>query len=134
LLLRIAKKPELRSELANALDGSCSGLQPKPAVEVIIVAMKPLSEKTYVDQALKNGKGITWLDDCSLGTEQRTSKGAGVSQQRYSDSRAGRTDGRGKNLEVTVKGRFPAHLLVSEDVVNDGQITKGHRIDPALLF
>ena len=25
--------------------------------------MKPLSEKTYVDQALKNGKGITWLDD-----------------------------------------------------------------------
>ena len=48
---------------AEALDGSYGGFQPKPAVEVIIVAMKPLSEKTFVDQALKNGKGITWLDD-----------------------------------------------------------------------
>lgn len=38
---------------AKALDGSYGGFQPKPAVEVIIVAMKPLSEKTYVDQALK---------------------------------------------------------------------------------
>ena len=25
--------------------------------------MKPLSEKSYVDQAMKNGKGVTWLDD-----------------------------------------------------------------------
>lgn len=38
---------------AKALDGSYGGFQPKPAVEVVIVAMKPLSEKTYVDQALK---------------------------------------------------------------------------------
>jgi hypothetical protein len=51
---------------AKALDGSYGGFQPKPAVEVIIVAMKPLSEKTYVDQALKNGKGITWLDECRI--------------------------------------------------------------------
>jgi hypothetical protein len=36
---------------AKSLDGSYAGFQPKPAVEVIIVAMKPLSEKTYVDQA-----------------------------------------------------------------------------------
>ncbi|GAH92657.1 unnamed protein product, partial [marine sediment metagenome] len=27
------------------------------------MAMKPLSEKTYVDQALKNKKGITWLNE-----------------------------------------------------------------------
>lgn len=37
----------------SPLEGSYGGFQPKPAVEVIIVAMKPLSEKTYVDQALK---------------------------------------------------------------------------------
>ncbi|KKL13140.1 hypothetical protein LCGC14_2528710, partial [marine sediment metagenome] len=48
---------------AKVLDGSYGGFQPKPAVEVIIVAMKPLSEKTFVDQALKNRKGITWLDN-----------------------------------------------------------------------
>jgi len=34
---------------AKVLDGSYGGFQPKPAVEVIIVAMKPLSEKTFVD-------------------------------------------------------------------------------------
>lgn len=53
---------------AKALDGSYAGFQPKPAVEVIIVAMKPLSEKTYVDQALENGKGITWFDSKTLYT------------------------------------------------------------------
>lgn len=41
------------SEIAKQLNGSYSGFQPKPAVEVVIVSMKPLSEKTYVDQALK---------------------------------------------------------------------------------
>jgi len=38
---------------AKALDGSYAGFQPKPAVEMVIVAMKPITEKTYVDQALK---------------------------------------------------------------------------------
>lgn len=75
--LTAATSPE-----AKALDGSYTGFQPKPAVEVVIVAMKPLSEKTYVDQALKNRKGITWLDDC-----------------RTAD-------------------RFPANLLVSDEVLN----------------
>ena len=46
---------------AKALDGSYGGFQPKPAVEIILVAMKPLSEKTFVDQALKNGKFIISL-------------------------------------------------------------------------
>ena len=57
------RKDEPASEEAKKLGGSYAGFQPKPAVEVIIVAMKSLPEKTYVDQALKNGKGITWLDD-----------------------------------------------------------------------
>ena len=34
----------------------------KSAVEVVIFAMKPLSEKTYIDQALTNNKGIIWRD------------------------------------------------------------------------
>ena len=48
------------------LDGSYGGYQPKPAVEVVIVAMKPLDQKGYLDQALHNGKGVTWLDDCRI--------------------------------------------------------------------
>ena len=48
------------------LNGSYGGSQPKPAVEVVIVAMKPLDQKGYLDQALDNGKGVTWLDDCRI--------------------------------------------------------------------
>jgi len=55
------------SDEAKKLDGSYAGYQPKPAVEVVIVAMKPLGKKKgYVDQALDNGKGVTWLDDCRI--------------------------------------------------------------------
>jgi hypothetical protein len=51
---------------AQKYNGAYAGYQPKPAVEVVIVAMKPRTEKTYVDQVLNNGKGITWLDDCRV--------------------------------------------------------------------
>jgi len=54
------------SPQAKKLDGSYAGFQPKPALEVILVCMKPLSEKNYVEQALQNRKGVTWLDDCRI--------------------------------------------------------------------
>ena len=76
---------KLVSPQAKALDGSYSGFQPKPAVEVIIVAMKPLSEKAYVDQALKNRKGITWLDDCRIPYEGGNVKPFGNMPQNKSD-------------------------------------------------
>ena len=67
------------------LKGAYGGFQPKPAVEVIIVAMKPRSAKSFADQAIQNGKGVTWFDDC----------------------RAGRG------------GRFPANLIVSDEILGD---------------
>ena len=51
---------------AKNLDGSYCGFQPKPAAEVILVVMKPLDQKSYTEQAMRNGKGITWLDDCRI--------------------------------------------------------------------
>ena len=54
-----------KTEKGN-LEGSYAGYQPKPAVEVVIVAMKPLDQNTYVGQALNNQKGVTWLDDCRI--------------------------------------------------------------------
>ena len=122
------------SPQAKALDGSYTGFQPKPAVEVIIVAMKPLSEKTYVDQALKNGKGITWLDDCRVPTgDEDLSK-----LKAFGDMPENKTDGQGfsrpwmadkENIRkkqedaieaMKTKGRFPANLLVQ------GQALNGH--------
>jgi len=110
---------------AKALDGSYGGFQPKPAVEVIIVAMKPLSEKTFVDQALKNGKGITWLDNCRVPYESEKAADATL---RANTPNAGSAfggglyapDGEVRDYDPS-KGRFPANLLVSDDVLNDGR-------------
>ena len=54
------------SDEAIKMNGSYTGFNPKPAVEVVIVVMKPLSENSYLDQAMNNGKGVTWLDDCRI--------------------------------------------------------------------
>lgn len=108
---------------AKALDGSYGGFQPKPAVEVILVAMKPLSEKTYVDQALKNRKGITWLDDCRVPTEDPWKAHPANDYSGSNNNRAtvGQLDW---NKTPHDAGRFPANLLVSDDVLNDGRILK----------
>ncbi len=133
---------------AKALDGSYGGFQPKPAVEVIIVAMKPLSEKTFVDQALKNGKGITWLDDCRIPYESEGEPRKFENEQRINNpeyeinhgksifvgnTKSNYSDEMGKMFN---SGRFPANLLVSDDVLNDGRIltspkhkTYGNRVE-----
>jgi len=106
---------------AKALDGSYGGFQPKPAVEVIIVAMKPLSEKTFVDQAIKNGKGITWLDDCRVPTQPRTTHKNG----NYTGNSSSDAIFPMPNIKtVEPSGRFPANLIVSDDVLNDGIVRK----------
>ena len=119
---------------AKALDGSYGGFQPKPAVEVIIVAMKPLSEKTYVDQALKNKKGITWLDEGRIPYENEGDKQ--VVKDKFRKSNA--DDGLNATIGISNKnqldrqdrldfnrGRFPTNLLVSDDVLNDGRNSLG---------
>ena len=75
------------TEIAKALDGAYAGFQPKPAVEVIIVAMKPCTERTYTEQSEANCKGVTWLDDCRIPNNKN-----GI-------------------------GRFPANLIVSDSVL-----------------
>jgi len=87
------------SQEAKQFERAYGGFQPKPAVEVIIVAMKPMDEKTYVGQALKNGKGITWLGDCRIP---------------YGDK----------------GGRFPANLLISDSILDDGKNYPGGSLPP----
>ena len=90
----------------------------KPALEPITVARKPF-KGTVAQNVLEHGTGGINIDGCRVGTEQRTYKGSGSSQQRYSDSRAGLTDGRGAHMEFTATGRWPANLIHdgSEEVV-----------------
>lgn len=116
---------EAISNEAISLNGSYAGFQPKPAVEVIIVAMKPLSEKTYVDQALANGKGITWLDNCRVPYMNEDDMEIRKNLSRNDNIIDGKIFGGGKYSQPSESGRFPANLLVSDDVLNDGRVIKG---------
>jgi site-specific DNA-methyltransferase (adenine-specific) len=84
-------KIELTTEEGKRLQGAYGGFQPKPAVEVVIVAMKPLSKKTFVENALNNGKGITWLDDC------RIPPGDGETESRFMSNLLVQDDHLGEN-------------------------------------
>ena len=109
---------------AQALDGSYAGFQPKPAVEVILVAMKPLSEKTYVDQALRNGKGITWLNGGRIPYKSKRDKESarfGTQMDIRNNNYKTPKGIYGKNVLSSPQGRFPANLLVSDDALNDGK-------------
>jgi len=120
------------SPQAKKLDGAYAGFQPKPAVEVILVCMKPLSQKNYVEQALYNQKGVTWFDDCRIPYKNENDvdksmwshwKGATPSgSEVYSwNKEKGKTDYVGG---ASNKGRFPANLIVSDNALDDGKIYK----------
>ena len=97
---------------SSELEGSYAGFQPKPAVEVVIVAMKPLDKKGYLEQAQDNGKGVTWFDDCRIPFEEVHIEDGQVENAER------------KEYEQNTDGRFPANLLVSDDIIDDGKITK----------
>tara|TARA_Y100000310_G_scaffold335706_1_gene418431 strand:- start:12482 stop:13777 length:1296 start_codon:yes stop_codon:yes gene_type:complete len=111
---------------AKVLDGSYGGFQPKPAVEVILVAMKPLDCKTYVDQAMKNGKGISWLDNARIPYQNDYDEKHQADIQRGQDNAS-----KGKMFASETKsqssgnlqGRFPANLLSSDNVLDDGRVS-----------
>jgi site-specific DNA-methyltransferase (adenine-specific) len=105
------------SEQAKMLDGAFGGFQPKPAVEVIIVAIKPPNTKTWVDQALENRKGVTWLDDCRIPLAEGENLEKIPKNERKLDTN---NQGRGfKSVSRDNRGRFPANLLVSDEVLDD---------------
>ena len=116
---------------AKELEGSYVGYQPKPAVEVILVCMKPIEEKSYIDQAMKNGKGVTWLDDCRVPYQsEKDLKSAtfgtqtDIKNNNFNNNRP--SDGHvfAKDVEGNPDGRFPANLIVQDDVLNDGKNRK----------
>ena len=120
--------------MVKIFEGSYGGYQPKPAVEVVIVAMKPLSEKTFVDQALKNRKGITWLDDGRMPYESVGDKETHLynmkGNERHRTPKQIFGSDISKDLSVNqTQGRFPANLLVSDDVLNDGRIRESGAVN-----
>jgi hypothetical protein len=60
--------------------------------------------------------GALNIDTTRVGTEARSYKGAGKTDKVYSESGAGMLDGRGRDMEFSAVGRWPANfILIGED-------------------
>ena len=95
-------------------------------MKVIHVLRKPLSEKTLAANTIKHGTGGLNIDAGRIGAEARSYRGSGVSQMRYTDGRAGLTDGRGRDMEFSVSGRWPANVILQHlDGCRCGGVQKG---------
>jgi len=102
----------------NELDGAYTPSL-KPAVEVVLCVMKPLSHKSYTEQAMDNGKGIFWMDDCRIPYQSDRDKYIDRPQATQENSVSFKLVC-GLKTSSCAAGRFPANLLVSDDVLNDG--------------
>ena len=93
----------------------------KPAHEPIVMARKPLSEKSIAENVLKWGTGGINIDDCRIGSEVRTTP-------IHSDDVKDDTTmfGLHKTIqhhrEETTQGRFPANLII--ECICDDSYTK----------
>ena len=116
----------------------------KPAVEIVIVAMKPISEKTYIDQALAyyeqkvNGnnetdinKGCVDIDGCRLLIED-TDNNLRLNAKNHNIKPSNCTSyDLNKDLMVenrvsdngyhSTKGRFPANIITTDGALDDGE-------------
>jgi site-specific DNA-methyltransferase (adenine-specific) len=100
----------------------------KPACEHWILARKPLSEKTIVEQVLNNGCGGINIDGCRIPTSEAIKVSGDLKQLQKWKEQDGRTE-KDKDLIINKPyehnmGRFPANVIVQDDSLNDGTISK----------
>lgn len=101
---------------AKKLAGAHAGFQPKTAVEVAIIAMKPLSEKSYTDQALANGKGVYYPDKGRIPYRNEKIPSRDLQKQKsYSSGQVPASQG--ETWEGSEAGRYPSNLVVSDDLL-----------------
>ena len=87
----------------------------KPAHEPIVMARKPLSEKTVVDNVLEWGTGGINIDDSRIGTTKRTPGYKNPGNTMSGDSEWNKLYP-GTQREVdTNEGRFPANVIFDEE-------------------
>ena len=92
----------------------------KPANEPIVLARKPLSEKTIAENVMKWGTGGLNIDGCRIGTE---GGGTRCNKRDELGNCLGHPDRRGTAYGVTyharesegVQGRFPANVILDEE-------------------
>lgn len=85
----------------------------KPAYEPIIIARKPF-KGSLINNVLINGVGGINIDECRIGSEERTYKG--MSKKQPENAGCFRDDNWiPKDIEVTANGRFPSNVVLTYD-------------------
>ena len=86
----------------------------KPAHEPIVMARKPLSEKSIVDNVLKHGTGGINIDGCRVGLDEndRLNKGGSYSGNRTGSNEDGWFTKANNKIEYSEPpGRYPANVM-----------------------
>jgi hypothetical protein len=73
-------------------------------------------------------KGISWIDDCRIPTTDKQQVLINTGNKNIFDNSRKEPVSNGKKIEfIESIGRFPANILVSDDMLNDGVISKSGR-------
>ncbi len=106
------------TKLAKQYDGWGTAL--KPANEPIVMARKPLSEKTIVDNVIKWGTGGINIDDCRV--EFAENDDPRIGKNYVHNAKAGLENGSHKDNSSgepqqlhNSEGRFPANVIFDEE-------------------
>lgn len=107
------------SELAEQWNGWGTAL--KPAHEPIVMARKPLSEKTVVDNVLEWGTGGINIDDSRIGVDDndpnhRSIDNKNVHTTNFANNGNPRPDKiPNQESQINSQGRFPANVIFDEE-------------------
>lgn len=119
-------KLEATTEEAKKYEGFGTAL--KPACEHWILARKPLNEKTIAEQVLKNGCGGIDIEGCRIplvGIEEHNTNAKSGLGKNWTYGHSTIDEISGKDLvRYESSGRFPANIIVQDDALNDGTISK----------
>ena len=100
----------------NAKQWQGWGTALKPAHEPIVVARKPLSEKTVTDNVLKWGTGGLNIDGCRIEYQSEkdfeSAKGGDSGSTKCNIFSA---NGKKQSEKITLLGRFPANVILDEE-------------------
>lgn len=119
-----------KSEDAKKWDGWKAQTGLKPALEPILMVNKPHSEATIVDNVLRWGTGAINVDVCRIPIKNEKLPSGSGDRTNANLGNMWNPGWKGNEGNLTSpQGRFPANLLVSDDALDDGEITKSGRFE-----
>lgn len=127
-------KPVVETDKAKEWDGWGTAL--KPANEPIVLARKPLSEKTVAENVLKWGTGGLNIDASRIEAKDQGVLDAAVKRMTGNETKGWKNNGVKFVAPVSAQGRFPANLILDEEAAEmldqqSGQsVTRPHKTRP----